>query len=159
METTAVQPHSEALTSAMSALIRVVQFRDRDRACCYGLSVSQCYGLGAVVERADLTLNELAAELYLEKSTASRLVNGLVESGFITKDADAADRRTLRLRATPRGGAVYSAIHEDLVREYDGLLADLSPREQAAVVKTIRALAGRFAIGIETGGGSCCMAK
>ena len=37
------------LHEALSELIRVLQFRDRDRACCYGLSVSQCHALQALI--------------------------------------------------------------------------------------------------------------
>src|SRR5690606_18937495 len=39
-----------ALQRALSDLIRVYQFRDRDRICCHDISVSQCYALEALVE-------------------------------------------------------------------------------------------------------------
>lgn len=150
---------AEALTTALSELIRVIQFRDRDRACCYGLSVSQCYGLGAVVENPQLTVNELAATLYLEKSTASRLVNGLVERGLVTKQADSKDRRTLRLAPTRRGEAVHTAIRRDLVGGHESLLDGLSPEGRSVVVRTIRQLANGFAAGVEAGGGNCCVVR
>jgi MarR family transcriptional regulator, 2-MHQ and catechol-resistance regulon repressor len=153
------QADAAALTEALSDLIRVIQFRDRDRACCYGLSVSQCYALKAVVERRDMTVNDLAATLYLDKSTASRLVNGLVEDGFVTKEADPMDRRVMRLAPTPRGEAVYTAIHRELVREYSELLEELDAAGRAAVVKTVRRLASGFAARVETGGGSCCVVR
>ncbi len=50
-----------ALSQAFSELVRVIQFRDRDRACCYGLTVSQCYGLKAVCEAGFMGVNDLAA--------------------------------------------------------------------------------------------------
>src|SRR4026208_275729 len=58
---------------ALAALVRVYQFRDRDRICCHDVSVTQCYALEALIRRGELTLNELARELYLDKSTASRV--------------------------------------------------------------------------------------
>ena len=42
---------AEQLSGALSELIRVIQFRDRDRACCYDISVSQCYALKRVVSQ------------------------------------------------------------------------------------------------------------
>ena len=65
------------LYDALSDLIRVYQFRDRDRICCHDLSVTQCYALEALVRRGPLTMNELAARLFLDKSTASRVVDAL----------------------------------------------------------------------------------
>jgi DNA-binding MarR family transcriptional regulator len=57
------------LFEAMSDLIRIYQFRDRDRTYCHGISVSQCYALEAVARHGPLTVNQLAAYLYLGKST------------------------------------------------------------------------------------------
>lgn len=159
MTSSTQQSDARALTAALSDLIRVIQFRDRDRACCYGLSVSQCYGLTAVVETPELTVNDLAATLFLEKSTASRLVHGLVESEFITKTPDSLDRRTLRLSPTPRGEAVHSAIQGDLEREYGHLLTELDAKGRASLVRAIRRLATGFAASVETGGGSCCVVR
>src|SRR6056297_3139886 len=59
---------TDSFSRALGDLIRVVQFRDRDRACCHGLSVTQCYGLEGIIENGGLTVNELAAYLYLDKS-------------------------------------------------------------------------------------------
>ena len=41
------------LHHVLEELMRVVQFRDRDRICCHDVSVTQCYALRAVVFLAD----------------------------------------------------------------------------------------------------------
>ena len=41
-----------ALQAAVSELVRVYQFRDRDRICCHDISVTQCYALETLVEQA-----------------------------------------------------------------------------------------------------------
>jgi len=48
------------LFGALSDLVRVYQFRDRDRICCYDVSVTQCYALEALARRSAMTLNDLA---------------------------------------------------------------------------------------------------
>ncbi len=144
------------LSQALSELIRVVQFRDRDRACCHDVSVSQCYALKAVVERGPLAVNDLAAELYLDKSTASRVANGLEEKGYVARERDARDRRVIRLVATPDGQALHGRIEVDLAREYAELLTDFDPEVRAAITRLVSRLAVSFAARVETSGGSCC---
>ena len=73
---------AEALHEALSGLVRLYQFRDRDQICCFDVSVPQCYGLEALVQEGPLTLGELASRLYLEKSTASRVVDALERKGW-----------------------------------------------------------------------------
>ena len=90
---------AEHLSDALSELMRVIQFRDRDRACCYDISVSQCYALKGVVDAGALTINDLAAQLYLDKSTASRVANGLVGKGLLARARETGDGRVVRLGA------------------------------------------------------------
>ena len=92
----------------------MVQFRDRDRACCYDISVSQCYALERVVEAEGLTVNELAASLYLDKSTASRVANSLVDKGYLARARDPEDGRVVRLVPTPAGAALCRRILADI---------------------------------------------
>src|SRR5690606_19371219 len=104
-----------ALQRALSDLIRVYQFRDRDRICCHDISVSQCYALEALVERGPLTLNDLAAHLYLDKSTASRVVDGLERKGLARRGAHPQDGRAVLLSATPAGARLCRRIQGELV--------------------------------------------
>jgi len=98
-----------ALHRALGELVRVYQFRDRDRICCYDVSVTQCYALEAVVHDGPLTLNELAARMYLDKSTTSRVVDALQKKGYVDRQENPDDRRALRLEATPDWPGVVRA--------------------------------------------------
>jgi DNA-binding MarR family transcriptional regulator len=146
-----------ALSDALGDLIRVVQFRDRDRACCYDVSVSQCYALKAVVEGGPLTVNDLAARLYLDKSTASRVANGLEDKGYLVRQRDPEDGRVIRLHATDAGSALCRRIEDDLTSEYANLLADLSPEVRAGVTRLVGRLTRSFSARVEASGGSCCV--
>lgn len=155
----AVRLEATEFTHALLDMVRVIQFRDRDRACCYGLSVSQCYGLLAICDAGDLSVNELAARLYLEKSSASRMAHSLEQMGFVVKEPDPADRRTLMIRPSPRGEAVSRAILDDLVDQSTRLLEDLDAKSCSAVTEVVRRLGQCYAEGVEAGGGSCCVVK
>lgn len=147
------------LSEALSELTRVVQFRDRDRACCYDVSVSQCYALKGVLEEGALTINDLAAHLYLDKSTASRIANGLVDKGLLVRERDAEDGRVVRLVATPEGSEICRSIESDLAAEYAELLSDFDPEVRSAITRLVARLGRSFAARVETSGGSCCVVK
>ena len=154
-----VPTDAAALSRAFSELIRVIQFRDRDRACCYGLTVSQCYGLKAVCEAGFLGVNDLAAALYLEKSTASRLAAGLQGAGLVERGSDPEDGRSVRLSATAAGREAYRAIEGDLLREHEDLLAGFDPEVRAAVAQVVGRLTKAMANRVEADGGSCCVVR
>lgn len=149
----------QALAAALSELIRVVQFRDRDRACCYGVSVSQCYALKAVADAEALTINDLAGHLFLDKSTASRVANGLVEKGLLRKEPDPDDGRVVKLVTTAEGRVIHRRIETDLAAEYGELLVAFPPEVREAVTEVVGRLARSFASRVETSGGSCCVVR
>src|SRR5207249_8354060 len=92
--------HATELHDALLAFLRVYQFRDRDRICCHDISVTQCYAIDALLRRDLATLNELAAELCLDKSTASRVVATLERKGYVARAAHPRDGRSVVLTAT-----------------------------------------------------------
>lgn len=146
-----LQGHAEALHQALSELVRVYQFRDRDRICCHDVSVTQCYALDALVRRGPSTLNELATELYLEKSTASRVVATLERKHYVTRAPHAQDARAIILTVTPAGRRLHDRIRQDLVEDERRLLEDFEPdvREAAArlIFRVARAAAARAGVG------------
>lgn len=161
MTTTLTDPallsDAERLSDSLEDLLRVVQFRDRDRACCYDISVSQCYALERVVDAEGLTVNELAASLYLDKSTASRIANSLVDKGYLARGRDPADGRVVRLVPTPAGEALCRRIMADIAEEYAEMLAEFSPDVRAGIIQLVGRLGRSFAARVETSGGSCCV--
>src|SRR5215218_405610 len=115
------------LHTAVADLVRVYQFRDRDRICCHDISVTQCYALETLVEHAPLRLGALAERLFLDKSTTSRVVGTLVKKGYAEQRADKADRRATALHVTARGRQLYRRITDDLIDQQKQLLHDLAP--------------------------------
>jgi MarR family 2-MHQ and catechol resistance regulon transcriptional repressor len=130
------------LQDALSEFIRVYQFRDRDRICCHDVSVSQCYALEVLVRRDRATLNEVAAELCLDKSTASRVVATLERKGYVARASHPSDGRAVLLAATPAGGRLYARIFDGLVAERRQILAAFPPSVREAAATLIRRLAG-----------------
>jgi DNA-binding MarR family transcriptional regulator len=156
-----VHRDAQALQAAVADLVRVYQFRDRDRICCHDISVTQCYALETLVEHGPLRLGELTERLYLDKSTTSRVVQTLVKKGYVEQHADASDGRATALSATRAGRKLCARITDDLVEQQKALLADLDPDVRAAVVEVIRRLARaadfrfRAGVSVEMNRSSC----
>lgn len=140
---------SEALHEALAQLVRLYQFRDRDRICCHDVSVTQCHALEALVEGGTLRLNVLAERLFLDKSTASRVIDALERKRYVERLADPHDARAIALRVTPAGRRLYERIRAELIEEQRQILADMSPEARSAAIEVIgrltRAARRRFA--------------
>ncbi len=148
--------HASRLHAALRDLKRVYQFRDRDRICCHDISVTQCWALDALVRAGPLSLNELAAELYLDKSTASRVVNALERKGYVRRGRNPADGRAVSLEITPSGARLVALIEREMVAEEKRLLAEFEPEVRAAMIRLIGRLAEAASAYLVTEGGKCC---
>jgi DNA-binding MarR family transcriptional regulator len=147
---------AEELYDALEDLLRVYQFRDRDRICCFDVSVSQCYALEGLIRKGSMTLNELAAYLYLDKSTASRVVDALERKDYAARTPHPKDRRAVLLEATASGRELEGKIRESILAEERELIADFAPEVRQAMTQLLRRFARAAAAQVETAGGSCC---
>jgi DNA-binding MarR family transcriptional regulator len=130
-----------AVHAALSDLVRVYQFRDRDRICCHDISVTQCYALEALVRRGPTTLGRLAAELYLDKSTASRVIAALTRKRYVSRSSHPRDGRAVLLQATPAGRRLCGTIRRGLLDEEKELLRDFEPEVRVAAAEIMARLA------------------
>lgn len=146
-----------ALQEALTDLVRAYQFRDRDAICCYDVSLVQSQALERLARRGALTLTDFAAALFLEKSSASRLVDALERKGYVKRRADEGDGRFIRIVLTKSGRALARKLEDDLVRERSEMLSDLSDKDRKRVLETMQELARIAASGIGTDGG--CFVK
>ena len=128
------------LQDALAEFIRVYQFRDRDRICCHDVSVTQCYALDALMRRGLVTMNELAAELCLDKSTTSRVVATLERKGYVARATHPRDGRAVLLTATASGKRLVERILDDLVEEKKQLLAEFPAEVRESAAELIQRL-------------------
>ena len=129
---------SEDLYEALNQLVRVYQFRDRDRICCYDVSVTQCYAVETLVKRGALRLQVLAEEMFLDKSTASRVIDTLERKGYVSRVEDDEDRRAVRIQATDSGRELYAKIRADLIAEERAMIENLSAEARQGALSLLR---------------------
>ncbi len=145
-----------ALYDALSDLIRLYQFRDRDQICCHDISVTQCYALDALARHGQLTLNELASHLYLDKSTVSRVVNAIERKRLVRRRRHAQDGRAVCLELTAPGRQLCDRIRLEIQEREKRLLADFDPHVRAAMIELVARLAQAAKERVSTTGGTCC---
>lgn len=96
--------------------------------------------IGVLLElyRADgQTLTELGEAVKLEKSTMTGLIDRMVRAGLVTREADPADRRVLRVWLTERGKRIQAGIGRVLGRSYQDLTRGLSEKEIGRMEKML----------------------
>jgi MarR family transcriptional regulator, 2-MHQ and catechol-resistance regulon repressor len=138
---TSLRADAKALHDAIADLVRLYQFRDRDKICCHDISVTQCYALEVLVERGPQRSQAVADALRLDKSTTTRVVDALVRKGYVERQADADDARALSLRVTRSGRALYDRINSEFIDQQEALLQDLDPAVRAGAAEIVRRLA------------------
>jgi DNA-binding MarR family transcriptional regulator len=104
-------------------------------------SLSEILALRELIEHPGIAQNELAERLGLEKSTVSRLVAGMEQRGWVSRNRDPANRRYLRLTLTARGDETAHRIGRRLHEHHRILLAGLTPSELDALTVGLTALA------------------
>jgi len=104
-------------------------------------SLSEILALRELVESPGLAQNDLAARLGLEKSTVSRLVAGMEQRGWVSRQRDQSNRRFVRLSVTREGADVAHRIGKHLHDQHRALLAGLTPAELDALTLGLTALA------------------
>ncbi|MCM2460304.1 MarR family transcriptional regulator [Pseudomonas sp. CG7] len=129
---------SEDLYEALNQLVRVYQFRDRDRICCYDVSVTQCYAIETLVKTGRLRLQALAEEMFLDKSTASRVVDTLERKGYVSRVEDSEDRRAVQVEVTESGHDLYQKIRTDLINEERAMIEHLSPEARQGALSLLK---------------------
>jgi len=126
-----------ALYDATTELLRFYQFRDRDHVGYHGLTITQCYVIDLLVKRGALTLNALAAEMYLDKSTLSRVVDGLERKQAVRRTPNPADGRSTLIEATRSGAERYARVQADIVAEHARVLSAFAPATRRQLVELI----------------------
>lgn len=94
--------------------------------------------LNMIQEQPGLTLSALARSAGLSKSRASVVVDRLVSLGVVSKEADPADQRLVRLHPTGRMPEPWQRVRSASQAAAAQLLAVLDPGERAALESALR---------------------
>jgi MarR family transcriptional regulator, 2-MHQ and catechol-resistance regulon repressor len=138
-----LQRDAAELYEAATAFIRIYQFRDRDQALKFGLTVVQAYTLDILVSAAGQSLTGLAHALRLDKSTTSRVISGMAKHALVEWSRPKHDLRAKRIVASPEGKRRYQQLRRAIVRDNARLLAGYPHAARRAAIGILRQLVHR----------------
>jgi len=104
------------------------------------VTMAQMRVLMLLATGAEARMSELASAMGVSMSTASGLVDRLVESRLVARHTDAADRRQVLVSLTDDGAAFLDHFQELGLWHLRELLARLSPADIAKVRQTVEIL-------------------
>jgi len=105
--------------------------------CCNGVTLTQCHTLLEIENKQAVTITDLADNLFLDKSTVSRTVDGLVNIGLVERSIPKNNRRTTELRLTAQGEKTCESINYTNNQYILDVLAEFSDQEKKEFVRLI----------------------
>jgi DNA-binding MarR family transcriptional regulator len=117
------------LHSAAIHLLRWVRLADRES----GLTPERLSVLSILVFAGPRTVGELAELEMISAPAVSRTLNGLEESGLVTRERDDSDRRVVRVIATAKGRRLMDGARARRLRRMAVRLEGLEARELAVL--------------------------
>ncbi|HSN94784.1 MAG TPA: MarR family transcriptional regulator [Anaerolineaceae bacterium] len=121
------QKQRKQIDQLLFQVLRTIFHYERSIALSYGLNFQQIYVLQHLRRHPNARLTEIAVEMELPKFTVSRLTNGLLDEGYISKKQDPLDRRNYHLNLEDKGEQVLLAIETASFTRISTNIQTLSP--------------------------------
>ena len=130
-----------ALLDALRAVGRELRVAEREAEQQVGLPPAQVHTLRQLGERPATSLAELAERTHTDPSSASIVVQRLVERGLVARTAASDDRRRTELAVTSAGRAVLRRAPYSAADRVAEALSEIGPQRAATLTRGLEALA------------------
>lgn len=108
----------------------------------WGINSSQHMYILRICEHEGITQDKLQPLLHINKSNITRALVQLESAGFITKEPNKKDKRTIRLYPTEKARSIYQEIINMEDEWMTVLVQGLSAQEAGLLVKLIQTAGG-----------------
>lgn len=106
--------------------------------CCCGISDAQCFVLVEIGRKPNISLKELAEILRLDKSGISRMVEELVQKGFVERWPLKENRRYVALNLTDIGIERFNKIEKDMNQRFKAILDRIPEDKRSQVIESLQ---------------------
>lgn len=127
---TAEANEGKRILNAIRQLVRALRLFDREAQTKHGISAAQMFVLHTLSEEEGLSLNDLAARTATDQSSASVVVQRLVDGGYATRTPRKDDRRHIELRLTAKGKQVIRRSPPPAQQKILAVVEAMKPRER-----------------------------
>jgi MarR family transcriptional regulator, organic hydroperoxide resistance regulator len=104
----------------------------------HGLRLGQYQLLRALWERDGLTPRELADHVGVEMPTVTRTVQRMMRDGFVRREANPSDARSVRIRLTPKGQGMEEVAKGLLAQTTRVALEGVSAEDRERMNQTLQ---------------------
>lgn len=99
------------------------------------VSIAQMSVLFMLREHGPIMGKDLATKMHISRSAVTQLVEGLVESGYVTRKEDAKDRRNIYLSVSKKGVTKIKALDKRRKIIFNQLVTNLSDKQLKAAIE------------------------
>jgi DNA-binding MarR family transcriptional regulator len=118
----------------ISEFIKNYELCDQLCATQFNVTVSQSATLLALPQEGNLTMSEVSQAMGLATSTMTRMIDQLVEKGFVQRTADPDDRRIVRVGLTPQGQQLSASLEKEYLEFYHLIMGEIREDELESIL-------------------------
>lgn len=96
----------------------------------FGINAGQFPPLMCICDHPGFTQDQIADEVRIDKSTVAKVIKQLIESGFVRREENPADKRSYFVFPTEKARETYPKIAEEKRRWHESLLENLTEAER-----------------------------
>lgn len=139
---------AELLETLLAKVMRLVAMHGDAAGGHAGTALSPAEGvlLVELLGAGEVTQQDIADRLSLDKSRVSRLCSALERKQLITRERDDSNRRNLRVRITPSGTATAGKLRQTVREQHMRMLTAMTPDERHGLLLGLGALARELAV-------------
>jgi DNA-binding MarR family transcriptional regulator len=131
---------SNYLRELIRVLVRNLGILEKSDAGCCGVTISQCHAIVEIGRAKEISLNELAEILTLDKSTMSRTINKLVDDNLVIRELHSEDRRYITIRLTEKGIEIFKTIEGSMNKYYENIFMSISEDKREQILDSLQVL-------------------
>ncbi len=122
--------------ASIKARLGDVQFESGSKR---GSDYSSIYRVGVLLsqQREPVTMSDLCEAFRIPPSTATRIVDWLVENDHAERFSDPEDRRIVRVKLTEAGRELYQAINDFISQRVELILHQFTEKEREELIRLL----------------------
>lgn len=135
-----VNKGSDFLRELIRILVRNLGILEKSDAACCGVTIAQCHAIVEIGRASEISLNDLAELLTVDKSTISRTINNLVENNLVNRELHPEDRRFITIKLTEQGKVIYKSIEDGMKQYYENIFNHIPVDKREQVLESLKLL-------------------
>lgn len=131
---------SNYLGELLDILVRKLGILEKSEAACCETTLSQCHAIVEIGRSNEISLNDLANLIGLDKSTMSRTINNLVDENLAYRETHSGDRRYITITLTEKGQNVFETIENSRESYYKEIFEAIPENKRGQVLESLKLL-------------------